>query len=89
MKIFGTLLLMLSTIWSLAVGLHTFASLLPGGSHLSPSLRWFQRLPLPNEPMHPSADWPMLFGVTGMMAGVLLVGLAKRAERMKGEQSEA
>jgi LPXTG-motif cell wall-anchored protein len=80
---------LLSTIWSLAVGLHTFASLLPGSHRMSPFLLWLRSLPLPNTSKDLSADWPILLGIIGMMAGVLMVGWSKHIERKKREQSEA
>jgi len=89
MKTLGSFLLMLSTTWSFAIGLHTLACLIPRSSHLSSFFRWMRNLPLPSDAKDFSVDWPMLLGVIGMMTGVVVVGWAKRTERIRREQSEA
>jgi ABC-type polysaccharide/polyol phosphate export permease len=89
MKTLGHLLHLFSFLWLVAFGLHTFAHLFPEAYRLPPFLRWFRKLPLPDDPMDWRACWPLLIGLIGAFIGVLLVKRARRMERMRKENSEA
>lgn len=89
MKIIGYCIYLLSVLWLLIVGLHTFTHLLRTLANVPPALRWFWALPLPDHTVGWEGTWPIMLGIGGAITGTLLAKLASPSEKPNPEESEA